>query len=124
MPATLHGETGNFGIESAETGIIVTDISFDYSVQEKTVANHEGDIVGVALYQDAVEIKVSGLVAAQGGFSSKVGDALSLTNSIPDHAMTGGGLTIITSISRTRTSEDFEKLDVTAKNWPNVTGGA
>lgn len=120
MPATLHGTTGNFGIADAETGMIVTDISYDYSAQEKTVVNHEGDIVGLAQYQGMAEIKISGLVAT-GGFSDKVGDALTIANTAPDHGLgTAGGITIITGISRSLTSEDFEKIEVTAKNYPDA----
>ncbi|MCX6880441.1 MAG: hypothetical protein NTW21_42545 [Verrucomicrobia bacterium] len=48
MAATFLGTTGNWGIPNDETGILITDISFDYSNQEKTVLDKSGEIVAVA----------------------------------------------------------------------------
>ena len=62
MAATFLGTTGNWGIPQDETGIIITDLSYDYSNQEKTVLDKGGEIIGLAFYQEKVEIKVSGLV--------------------------------------------------------------
>jgi len=125
MAATFLGTTGNWGIPNDEAGIIITDLSFDYSNQEKTVLNKSGEIIGLALYQEKVEIKLSGLVAKTSAFSGKIGAALALANALPAHLQaTSGGTTIIKQINRALNNEDFEKIDITATHYPFVVTGS
>lgn len=123
MAAQLLGTTGNWGIPQDETGIIITDLSFDYSNQEKVVLDKGGEIIGLALYQEKAEIKLSGLVKKTGPFAGKIGAALALTNAVPAHMQSSGGITVIKQISRALNNEDFEKIDITATNYPLVTSG-
>lgn len=123
MAANLLGTTGNWGIAADESGILITDLSFDFSNQEKPVLDKGGEIIGLALYQEKAEIKLSGLVAKDSSFNGKIGAALTLVNTIPDHLSTAGGMTILTQISRSLNNEDFEKIDLTATHYPHVTGG-
>ena len=125
MAAKLLGTTGNWGIPADEGGLIITDLSFDFSNQEKPVLSREGEIIGMALYQEKVEIKLSGLVAKASAFAGKIGTAMTIANAIPAHSSaSGGGMTIITQISRSLNVEDFEKIDVSAVNYPFITGGS
>ena len=125
MAATFLGTTGNWGIPNDESGIIITDLAFDYSNQEKTVLNKSGEIIGLALYQEKVEIKMSGLVAKTSAFSGKIGAALTLANTMPSHLQaTSGGTTIIKQINRALNNEDFEKIDITATHYPFVASGS
>ncbi len=125
MAASLLGTTGNWGIPQDESGILILDISFNFTQQEKNVLDKGGEIIGLSLYQQVVEIKMSGLVARTNGFSAKIGTALTLANSMPQHLTTNtGGSTIIFDINRQLQSEDFEKIDVTAKHYPYVTTGS
>ena len=48
MAATFLGITSNWGITADVTGILITDLSFDYSNQEKTIMDKGGEIVGLA----------------------------------------------------------------------------
>ncbi len=121
MAATFIGTTGNWGIASDQAGIIISDLSFDFSQQEKTVLNTSGEVQGLALYQPKVEVKMSGLVAKTSPFSAKIGTVLVLANAIPSHLTPTGGSTIITQISRSLNNEDFEKIDITATHYPFVT---
>ena len=123
MAATFIGITGNWGIPEDESGIIITDLSYDYSNQEKMVLDKGGEIVGLALYQEKAEIKLSGLMKKTSPFAGKIGAALALTNSLPAHMQASGGTTIIKQISRALNNEDFEKIDITATNYPLVTSG-
>ena len=124
MAATFLGTTGNWGIPQDEAGIIITDLSFDYSNQEKMVLDKGGEIIGLALYQEKVEIKLSGLVAKTSPFSGKIGAALTLANSVPDHLQAAsGGTTVTKQISRALNNEDFEKIDITATHYPTVVSG-
>ena len=125
MAATFLGTTGNWGIPNDEAGILINDLSFDFSNQEKTVLNKSGEIIGLALYQEKVEIKLSGLVAKTSPFAGKIGAALALANAMPAHLQAAaGGTTIIKQINLSLNNEDFEKIDITATHYPFVTSGA
>lgn len=124
MAAKLLGTTGNWGIPNDQSGILITDLSFDFSNQEKPVLDKGGEIIGLALYQEKVEIKLSGLVAKTGAFDGKIGAALALANAMPSHLQNGGGTTILMQVSRSLNNEDFEKIDLTATHYPFVTAGA
>ncbi|MCP5535386.1 MAG: hypothetical protein H7A51_04030 [Akkermansiaceae bacterium] len=123
MAASLLGTTGNWGIPQDEAGILITDLSFDFSNQEKPVLDKGGEIIGLALYQEMAEVKLSGLVSMDTPFSGKVGAALTLANTVPSHLNGSGGTTIVNQISRSLNNEDFEKIDITAKYYPFVTAG-
>ncbi|MCF7675920.1 MAG: hypothetical protein K9N23_16535 [Akkermansiaceae bacterium] len=126
MAATFLGITGNWGIPQDEAGILINDLSFDFSNQEKPVLDKGGEIIGLSLYQEKVEIKLSGLVAKTSPFSGKIGAALTLANAFPAHLQAApGGTTILMQISRSLNNEDFEKIDLTATHYPFLaTGGA
>jgi hypothetical protein len=127
MAATFIGSTGNWGIPNDQAGLLITEQSFDFSNQEKTVLNKAGDVIGLSLYQEKVEIKLSGLVAKTSSFSGKIGAALALANTIPGHLQQStGGTTVLMQVSRSLSNEDFEKIDLTATHYPFVTasGGA
>jgi hypothetical protein len=124
MSANLLGITGNWGITTAQSGIILYDQSFDFSIQDKPVLNISGEIQGLSLYQGKTEVKLSGLVPKTSAFNGKLGSSLALANAIPDHLLTSGGTTIVMQISRSLNNEDFEKIDITATHYPFITLGA
>jgi hypothetical protein len=124
MAATFLGTTGNWGIPNDQPGLLITDLSFDFSNQEKTVLDKAGEIIGLSLYQEKVEIKLSGLVAKTSSFSGKIGAAIALANAIPGHLQqASGGTTILMQVSRSLNNEDFEKIDLTATHYPFVASG-
>ena len=123
MAATFLGTTGNWGIPNDQPGILITDLSFDFSNQEKTVLDKAGEIIGLSLYQEKVEIKLSGLVAKTSSFSGKIGAAIALANAIHGHLQQAGGTTILMQVSRSLNNEDFEKIDLTATHYPFVASG-
>ena len=123
MAAHQLGTTGNWGIPNDQTGILILDLSFDYSHQEKPVLDKSGEIIGLSFYQEKIEGKMSGLVAKTSGFSGKIGTALVLANAAPAHLQTSGGTTVLMQVSRSLNAEDFEKIDITATNYPLVVSG-
>jgi hypothetical protein len=123
MEPTLLGTTGNWGIPEDEAGILITDLSFDFSNQEKQVLDKSGEIIGLSLYQEKVEIKLSGLVAKTSSFNGKIGAAITLANAIPAHLQQSGGTTVLMQVSRSLNNEDFEKIDLTATHYPFIAAG-
>ncbi len=122
MSATSLGTVGVWAIGNDQTGLLITDHSFDFSDQEKNVLNKSGEIIGMGIYQEKVEIKISGLVPLTAAFSGKIAAVIALGNAIPAHAqnMTGGS-TILRSLSRAANNEDWEKIDLTAIHYPFMT---
>jgi hypothetical protein len=55
----------------------------NFSNQEKPVLDKGGEIIGLSLYQEKVEIKIGELVAKDSPFAGKIGVALVLANAIP-----------------------------------------
>ena len=70
-----------------------------------------------------LSIQLSGLVARDSPFAGKIGAALTLANTVPDHLQATGGTTILMQVSRTLNNEDFEKIDLTARHYPFVASG-
>lgn len=126
MAATVHGAS-RFGItdDSTATGLLLGDLSYDYSVDIVYAMNHVGNKVSMALLNDATEVTASGVVAVKGtGFVLNLGDALTLANATADTlnlnsqnlfstAVANAG-TIITGASLKRANADFETGEVKA----------
>ena len=121
MAASLLGTTGIWGIPQDEDGVLITDLSFDFSNQEKPVLDKGGEIIGLSLYQEMAEAKISGLVSKDSPYNGKIGAAITLANALPVHLNGNGGTTIVNQISRSLNNEDFEKIDITAKHYPYLT---
>ena len=120
MAATSLGTTGNWGIAADESGIIITDLAFAYSHQEKTVLDKAGEVIGAAFYRGTVDVKISGLVAKTSAFSGKIGAALTLANTMPAHLQASGGTTVLQQVTRSLNCEDFEKIDIAATHYPAI----
>jgi len=114
-----------WGIGADQTGLLITDHSFDFSDSEKLVLNKSGEVIGMGLYQEKVEIKISGLVPKTSAFSGKIAAVLALGNAIPAHAQTTtGGATILRTVARASNNEDWEKIDLSAIHYPFLTVGS
>jgi hypothetical protein len=124
MAANSLGTTGNWGIPTDQAGLILYELSYDFSQQDKSVLDKSGEITGLTFYQSKVEMKMSGLIPKTAPFSGKIGSPLVLANAIPAHLPSSGGTTILTQLSRSLSNEDFEKIDLTAVHYPFVATGA
>jgi len=118
MAATELGTVGIWGIAEDESGILISDLSFDFSQKDRPVLTKDGEVQGLALWHQKCDIKYSGLVDKDSAFSGKLGAALAMANDIPDHMQTSGGTTVLMGLSRKSVQEDFENMDVSAINYP------
>ena len=123
MAATTLGTTGNWGIPNDQAGLLITELSFDFSNEQKEVLDKGGEVIGLAFHKEKVEIKMSGLVSRNSAFSGKIGTALALANAMPNHLQNSGGTTVLMQVNRTMSNEDFEKIDLTATHFPFVESG-
>lgn len=125
MAATQFG-IGKWGIGADETGIIIQNISYNYSQDKKEVRNRTGDVAGISYYNERVEVKLQGVIPTTSAFSGSIAATLTLAvgNAIPDHlkgTVTGGSL-IVEEVSREQSAEDYETIEVSATYYPSIAG--
>jgi hypothetical protein len=99
MAATVIG-TINFGLD-AETGLFAESISFDPSVQERYIADADGDHVAGALYGASANFSIEGAYSTSGTPTWTLGSQLVIANAPTWTAWftgyTSGGRVILTS---------------------------
>ena len=121
--ATLLGVTnGVFGIAAQQTGFLLDTQTWAYSDEVKMVKNISGDDTGESHYNEKCEISLGGFLPSSSPFAGTL--ALSLTLiTVPTDLLIGSitaGMTIIQTINRSNTSEDYQKVDLTAKYSPTI----
>lgn len=123
--ATQFGATGSkgiFGITAAETGILADTATYSYSQESKVVRNITGDTIGKTFYDERIEVSLSGFVPDSSAFTGTLAAAITLITAPTDYLKGSvGTITIVDSVTRSHTSEDFQKLDITAMNHPLIT---
>jgi hypothetical protein len=90
MAATVIG-TINFGL-TAETGLFAESISFDSSVQERYIADADGDHVAGAVYGGSATFSIEGAYSTAGSPTWTLGSQLTIAN-IPTWSAIFGGYT-------------------------------
>ncbi len=121
--ATLLGATnGVFGIANAQTGFLLDSTSWAYSDDVKMVKNISGDDTGEAHYNERVEIQLSGFLPASTAFSGTLASSITLATVPTDHLVGSitAGLTIIQTITRNNSAEDYQRIELTAKYSPTI----
>lgn len=121
--ATLLGATnGVFGIANAQTGFLLDSTSWAYSDDVKMVKNITGDDTGEAHYNERVEIQLSGFLPATSAFSGTLASSISLATVPTDHLIgsISAGMTIIQTINRSNSAEDYQRVELTAKYSPTI----
>lgn len=132
MAATVHGAS-RYGItdDSSATGLLLGELTYDYSVDITYAMNHIGNKVSMALLNDMTEISASGVVAVKAtGFVVDLGDAITLANTTTDSldllsqnllsTPVANAGTVISSASLKRVNSDFESGDLKAIYNPLV----
>jgi hypothetical protein len=116
------GSKGVFGITAAETGILADTATYSYSQESKVVRNVTGDTIGKTFYDERIEVSLSGFVPDTSAFTGTLAAAITLITTPIDYLKGSvGTITIVDSVTRSHTSEDFQKLDITAMNHPLIT---
>ena len=111
-----------FGIPAAETGIIADSVGYNYSHEKKQLRDIDGDTIAVSLYDERCEVSLSGFLPGASPFSTSLASAITLVTAVPDFFKGSvGGLTIVESVNRTNSSEEYQRIEVTASHHPLVT---
>jgi len=115
---------GNASLEwglTAETGILVQ--SYDRSVggDEKEAKNHEGEVVGVSLYNPRADHTVEGYIAGSTGIAAAAfGAALTIANVGSGNGVSAGQV-ICNGVDEKRVNEDYGMITARARQNPLVT---
>jgi hypothetical protein len=122
MAANLIGTVGIWGLTSEATnGIIIESIEETNRNEKNYIKNHVGERTGRSDYDQSITIRLSGKLTSSGGFSQKLGAALTMANSVPNtslHGSISGGMTLIDEIKRSPAAEDWHGIEVDAEFLP------
>ena len=101
------------------SGLIVESFSVSETTSPTEQKDDEGNIIAVAVPDAVMEISIEGL--RTGSFSQTVGGLLSIT--MPT-GITLGATTIVTGLTTTFASEQFEKISVAARSYKTAMSAA
>lgn len=120
MSATLLGTVGKWGINSAETGLIVEAIDDTSKNKKSYVTDRFGCRTGRSDYDESIEITIRGKLTYASPWAQKLSANLTIANTISTgHLQTSEtGRTLIDEVQRTRANEDWQGLVVTAELLP------
>ena len=119
--ATSFGD-GEWGIDSAETGILIESITHDYTNSNKTIKDRTGNTLGITYYDEQVKISLNGKIPETTPFSGTLAVALTLGNA-PDNHLKGGvtsGLVLIEGVTIDMAQEDYKSIKISATKYPNI----
>lgn len=124
MAATsiTHG-AGDWGIDNAETGLIIENISFSFQHEKADIFDQSGNTTGVTYFDEKVEVSIDAELPSSAAFSGTLGTELTLVNSIPALIRAGvsGGALLLEDIQVTHNRKDYKKASIKAMFYPNVT---
>lgn len=120
------GKTPNFGIDEPEEGLFVSTVEYTPSCETYEQLDEKGEVQGLALYKQKVEVSLTGEVPYQedGTASSyHMGGTITLANTCPANRWLGGTApeattTVITGLPYSRNREGAQEINVTAAIYP------
>lgn len=124
MAATVLGAI-SFGL-SAETGLFAESITFDFTAQEKWIADGDGDDVAGAVFKPEMSFTIEGALNTGGAPTWTLGSALAIANAptYTSYISTGGsGTVVLLGVSEGLGNESEERRTLTGKYKPFVTSG-
>jgi hypothetical protein len=119
--ATQFGTLSPFGLPEFETGIITESVSYSYSQESKALKNKTGDTAGKTFFDEKAELSISGYMPTSTPYATPLASAITLVTAIPDFFIgTVGTRTLVESVTRTNSIEDFNRVEVTASHHPLI----
>ena len=118
--ATQFGTASTFGL-TFETGIITDSIGYSYTQENKALRNGSGDITGKTYYNEQIEVSIAGYIPTSTPYNTTLAALITLSTAPTDYLIGSvGAKTIVESITRTHTIEDYQRIEVTAMNHPLI----
>lgn len=130
MAAITIGITGTqFGVLSAETGVIIQRVNRASQRQKREVMGQDGDIVSVGYYAPKAVYAAGGVLLWPNGIASGLsglalsaypGGVVSLANVLNDTSTTGGHV-YCEEFTTEESSEEFIKFTGSFSQYPSIT---
>lgn len=107
---------------SAETGFYIESMSFDYSLDEKTIQDEQGEAVAGAYFKSKADWSLDGAYKTTGSPTWTMGVVLTIAN-IPTHTAfipgyTTGGKVITKGATVTKGNEAEQRRALSGTFWP------
>lgn len=119
--ATQFGTNAVFGIAAAQTGIILESQSYSYTQDSKVIRNIAGETVNKTYYDEKIEVSMSGFIPTVTPFDGTIAAAITLATAPVDYLKGSvGTTTLVESITRTHSIEDFQRIEIGAVNHPFI----
>jgi len=112
MAATIVGAADLTWGLSSEAGMIIESFTQENTVKEKPALDEQGEEYAVSMYGETETVNVSGYLTTA---SKSLAAAFTVAN------QTGSIALYQTTFRITGANEEFNKVDVTAKGWINIT---
>ena len=110
-----------FGL-TAETGVVTDNVTWNYSQDSKAIRNATGDTIAKAYYDERIEISFAGYLPATTPYATTLAASLTLATTPTDYLKGSvGSLTVVESITRTNSNEDYQRIEVNAMNHSLLT---
>lgn len=124
MPVSTIGTTPEWGVGSAQTGIIIDSQEEAWSASERFSLSRVGEEQGVIVYNAKCEITLTGEVPTSTPFSVRLAAAVTLGNALT--AFGNGSLAVPSSTSlynrgvrKSIAREGFQTFSITVAGQPN-----
>jgi hypothetical protein len=119
--ATQFGTLSPFGIPDFETGIITDSVSYSYSQESKVLKNKSGDTTGKTYFDEKAELSIGGYMPTSTPYATSLASAITLVTAVPDFFVGSVGTkTLVESVTRTNSVEDFQRVEVSASHHPLI----
>ena len=116
---------GVWGINSDQTGLIITSYSYQYKMDSASVESRVGGIIGRTYFNQTVSFSIDGLIPKTSIWSTPLATSITLSNAMSGALLNGGanatGLTIVEDITTDYSNKDYNKIKVTGTYYPEVT---
>ena len=116
MAASVYGGAAiKFGITSEETkGFYAASLTCSMTNEQAWVKNHQGEDVGVSLFNEAAEISLQGVVTTANTAGQSLAGVLSINSTAIYGTDSGVTVFYVTSATLSESQADFQSGDVTA----------
>lgn len=102
---------------SAETGILVQNVSVKDSREKNQVRDGQGDFALVSFYNPTQAISVQGVIIGTGGIAAAApGVALTVANANTSNGMTTGGV-YVDDVDVAKVNTEFKKITANATRY-------
>ena len=126
------GKTPEFGIPNDEPGLFISSVEYTPSCETYEQLDKDGEVQGLALYKQKIEVSLSGEVPHQADGTASafhMGGTITLANTCPENRWLGGTApeattTVITGLPYTRSREGAQEITLTAAIYPFASASA